>query len=1353
MINVTKNSIKHFYSYSINVGFYALFIFLFLLSPKVISQNFARHNVLGTGIPKISYYGTDDYNAYSQNWAVVQDSTGVMYFGNGSGILIYDGTNWDLITLPNEAAVFALAIDRNNRIYVGAESEIGYLDADQYGKIYYVSLLPKLNEDDKNFSACRNVFCTSKGIYFQTNEKLLLWDGKKFKVWNAGEDRFVWATEVNGNIYISTKNKGLMQPVNGEMKLINNGEYFKNINVFVALPYDKKHILFASLKKGLFLYDGNNISQFKTESDKYLEENETYCGILLSDSTFAFGTLQGGIVIINKRGKTLLTLNNENEINSLTVFGLYHDKSGILWATLNDGIAKIEYPSPFSKFRISPQSKENVWFVKEFQYTIYVGTDKGLYYFENGTFHLIKGANQRVWYLLQFNNSLFVALDNGLFLLKDKSKILTQINNLAINSLTKSKLDSNRIFIGSALGLSSIYYENGKWHNEKDISGIHGSTYDVIEMPNGNLWLETNVNYIWKVSFQNKEDALHLKQPIVKKYDTVNGLPDDLGQLYPFENNVIFSCIGSNDIYSYDKSADKFILEKIFNDLTGLQTKDFHLSSIDNEGNIWFHKKAGGKNAGNIVAWKLDNGNYKVEDLREENISRNVEEGGFLYDAANHFILYGSKGEIIKHDLSIKEKRDSNFNAHISKVIFNDSILYGGNSSDVKLNPSLPFYNNKFHFQFSALSYRDEKANQYQYYLEGFDKNWSDWSGETQREYTNLSGGNYIFHIRAKNIYGYISNEDKYAFIILPPWYRSWWSFLLYGLVFIGFVSIIIKWRLNHLRNDKIKLEKIVEERTHQLEGKTKQLAEQAEQLKEVDKQKARFFANISHEFRTPLTLIKGPVEQVLQTKGESLSKEDGLMIRDNANRLLKLVNQLLDLSKLDANSLELNPVNGDIFGFLRAIGSAFSSFAEQRNIKYDIRVPGEEFFTMFDQDKLEKILYNLLSNAFKFTADNGEVTFNVHFKNDLLTIEVSDNGKGISSEHLPFIFDRFFQSDNSITREYEGTGIGLSLTKELTELMRGKIDVESQQGKGSKFIVTIPIKETEKQKNGIDENDYLPQPVFTEEQIKEKSETNTDVDEKENPIILIVEDNNDMRGFIRKQLVQSYKILEAPHGEEGLKIAKKEIPDLVITDLMMPKMDGMVFCEKLKNDEYTSHIPVIMLTAKAGQEHKIEGLETGADDYLTKPFDRKELQTRVNNLIRQRQELRKKFSREIILQPRKVNISSMDEQFLKKIENLIEENISNENFVAQEIQNALAISRAQLHRKMKAVTNQAPGEFIRRYRLERAAQLLISKSGNVTEIAYSVGFGSLSYFTRSFKEHFHQSPSEYAAKNNSLKK
>ncbi len=460
------------------------------------------------------------------------------------------------------------------------------------------------------------------------------------------------------------------------------------------------------------------------------------------------------------------------------------------------------------------------------------------------------------------------------------------------------------------------------------------------------------------------------------------------------------------------------------------------------------------------------------------------------------------------------------------------------------------------------------------------------------------------------------------------------------------------------------------------------------------------------------------------------------------------MVNQLLDLSKLDAKNLELNPNKGDIFGFLRAVGSAFTSYADQRSIKYYINIPEVKLMTMFDQDKLEKIIYNLLSNAFKFTPINGEISFNTFFNNDFLKIEISDTGIGIPSENLPFVFDRFFQSDNSLTREYEGTGIGLSLTKELIVLMNGNIDVESKPGSGSKFTIEIPVKEIPGAMDESEPNEFKPQSFFIETPVDKSLTEVKETDKPEKPIILIVEDNNDMRGFIKKQLIQGYNILEAYHGEDGLKIAKKEIPDLIITDLMMPKMDGMALCKKLRDDEYTSHIPVIMLTAKAGQENKIEGLEIGADDYLTKPFDRKELLVRINNLIHQRQELRKKFSREIVLQPRNINISSMDEQFLNKVENVFEKKLSDEKFGVPQMQNILGMSKTQLHRKMKALTDQAPGEYLRNFRLRRAAQLISGKSDSVTQIAYSVGFNNLSYFIKCFKELFGVTPSEYNHQN-----
>lgn len=401
--------------------------------------------------------------------------------------------------------------------------------------------------------------------------------------------------------------------------------------------------------------------------------------------------------------------------------------------------------------------------------------------------------------------------------------------------------------------------------------------------------------------------------------------------------------------------------------------------------------------------------------------------------------------------------------------------------------------------------------------------------------------------------------------------------------------------------------------------------------LQEVDRLKSNFFANISHEFRTPLTLIKGPIEQLEQNPEEQLSLENVRMIRRNSDRVLTLVNQLLDLSKIEGGSLKLEPEEGDIYQFLRAVTSSFNSLAAQHRVDYRVQIPQTTFWASFDRDKLEKVVNNLLGNAFKFSEDGAWIIFAINFDKKGIEIQVSDGGKGISKEKLPFIFDRFYQGDSSGgSKEKEGSGIGLALTKSLVELMDGAITVTSEVGKGTIFTVKLPLQSLKKvseeleMQTSVDDHrkvsPFVPKPrPFPLEK----------ADKRNLPQILLVEDNDDMRHYIKEHLINLYRIKEALNGEEGMQKAIADPPDLIITDLMMPKMDGIELCKKLKTDIHSSHVPIIMLTAKAGMENKIEGLETGADDYLTKPFEGKELLVRTKNLIEQRKTLRNLYSQQ----------------------------------------------------------------------------------------------------------------------------
>lgn len=513
-------------------------------------------------------------------------------------------------------------------------------------------------------------------------------------------------------------------------------------------------------------------------------------------------------------------------------------------------------------------------------------------------------------------------------------------------------------------------------------------------------------------------------------------------------------------------------------------------------------------------------------------------------------------------------------------------------------------------------------------------------------------------------------------------------------------------------------------------------------ELKELDRLKSNFFANISHEFRTPLTLIQGPIEQLEQNPDEKLSFENIKMIRRNTNRVLNLINQLLDLSKIDGGNLHLEPTEIDIYKCLRTATSSFNSLAAQRHIDYRVQIPQTVLWASFDRDKLEKIIYNLLSNAFKFSDDHSTITVDVQYGEIGLQIQVSDSGKGIPADKLPFIFDRFYQADGGSTKEHEGSGIGLSLSKELVELMDGTITVASEPNKGSFFTVVLPVQEI---KIRTFKPDYHEE-KFKKNLMKKEPFTIPKADNRNLPTILLVEDNNDMRHFIKEQLINSFKVVEAINGEIALQKALENPPDLIITDLMMPRMDGIELCKMLKTNVNTSHIPIIMLTAKAGTENKIEGLETGADDYLVKPFDVNELLARVKNLIEQRQNLRKLFARkEVDINPEKVTVTSIDQKFLEQLLTLLEANYFELDFGIVQMQESLNMSKTQLHRKLKALTDEAPGELLRNFRLKKAAQLILQKADTISQIAYMVGFNNLSYFTKCFKDLYGVPPSSYS--------
>lgn len=650
----------------------------------------------------------------------------------------------------------------------------------------------------------------------------------------------------------------------------------------------------------------------------------------------------------------------------------------------------------------------------------------------------------------------------------------------------------------------------------------------------------------------------------------------------------------------------------------------------------------------------------------------------------------------------------------------------------------LSYDQNQVTFEYSLIDFDYAQKNRFRYQLAGIDKDWIEAGTARYVTYSQLPPGSYTFKVSGSVDGSYWSSPVEINLIVYPPFYRTWWAYLLYISVVFGVVYRFYQTQLNRVRLQE------------QLLYKDKE----AERLAELDAIKTNFFANISHEFRTPLTLILGPMEQIVC---EYTADTRFPMIQRNAQRLLTLINQLLDISKLEAGQMKPEITQTELVRYFRTLTSSFTSLAESRQIPFEVNQNQAEVRAFIDEDKVEKIITNLLSNAFKFTEQDGKVNVQINYSPDhkFVEIAISDTGIGIKREQLDKIFNRFYQIEADHKRGYEGTGIGLALVKELVEVLKGSIRVESVENVGTAFKVKLPIDE-QTWKEYITKGDMLGEnqsltliagngvsdakPMLAVSHPKSKIESPTS-----DNLLLIIDDNADIRAYVRSIFEREYQILEAVDGQEGLELAIQHSPDIVICDLMMPRMDGFEFCKHLKSDERSSHIPVVMLTAKATLEDRIEGFEMGADEYLTKPFNKAEIQSRVKNLLKKQEKLRRYFSTKTLeMKPSELKVSTVDEAFLKKIKAILEENLSDNQFGVVEFSTAMNMSKSQLNRKLNALCNSSGNELIREFRLQRAAELLLKKSGTVSEIAYQVGYEHLSYFAKSFQEKFGKLPSEY---------
>ena len=854
----------------------------------------------------------------------------------------------------------------------------------------------------------------------------------------------------------------------------------------------------------------------------------------------------------------------------------------------------------------------------------------------------------------------------------------------------------------------------------------------------GNIWIASN-----KGVFLMSE-----KEGVLQQFNTSSGdLPYDIiTHIYEDKLGVFWLATAGGGLIQWKpKLSESGKSEyKQFTIHDGLVDNYLYAIYEDEYNKLWIPT--------NLGLMSIDKHTFQVRSYtKEDGLLHNEFNYTSHYQAKDGSLYFGGLGGLITfHPRDFAKRRQVFENPPLELVSFQvlkegaanlqdytSSLLETG---EIIMRPTDKLFN----IEFSLLDFDSPKQHRYAYKIEGYNENWI-FIEENHIQITHLPYGNYVIKIKGQNKGDNWSNKElALAIHVLKPFYLQNWFIVCTIISLLGMIFFIFRMRTRKLRLDRQRLEKEVQNRTQKI-------AEQTEALKTLDKAKTRFFTNITHEFRTPLTLIQGPAKQLLEGEMPKVIQTKAQLIYRNATHLLSLINQLLDLSKLEKGITTIERTHGDIVAFTKQLVEAFQALAQKQSIDLQFKTSIKEWEMDFDKGKWGKIVNNLLSNAVKFTPEGGLIIialYSVEKPNSyFIQLEVTDNGQGIEADHLPHIFDRFYQADTSSTRLQEGTGIGLALIKELVDIQNGDIAVESTLGFGTQFKISLPTLKANKPvflnsekevaisvlPDGIPES--KSESVLMDEQLSDSILT-----------LLIVEDNADMRMYIRSCIdATQYEILEAADGEEGLNKALEVIPDLIISDVMMPKKNGFDLTFEIRNHWATSHIPLILLTAKASLESKLQGLERGADAYLTKPFSPEELFIRIQKLIAIRQRLQERYKNESVnidLSSSKLNFQKED-NFITQIKSFILDNLDNQQLNVDLIGQQFAISRMQLYRKLRALTNQPVANFIRSIRLKKAKELLLQKELNIAEVAYRTGFSSPSHFTRTFKKEFGIPPSQ----------
>jgi signal transduction histidine kinase/ligand-binding sensor domain-containing protein/DNA-binding response OmpR family regulator len=1326
----------------------------------------------------------------------LRDRQGFMWFATLSGLNRFDGYTFKVFrNIPGDTS--SVIINDIYRIFEGPDDKIwiythaGNCIYDPATETFYrntdailnkLSIVPGLITYVKKDSKGRFWFIHyNQGLFrydpaSQTTVRLQTQpaDGSSL----ASNEMSAVEEDAAGNLWIIHKNGifEMLDPLslkityrNSALKLMFNGQVME---YNIVSDSDNDLWIYSNSNYGCFYFNHSTaqLEGINSTSRVQLSSNIVRDIVQDNDGTIWIATDHGGLDLLDKKhGFRIRNLRRDDEdeksIGQNSINSLYKDPDGMIWiGTYKNGISY--YHENIFRFPVIRNSKQDPSslpfndinaFAEDKQGNLWIGTNGGgLIYFDRKNKKFTRyvhdpsrsssiSSDVIVSLYLDHQNVLWIGTYYGGLNTFDGSKFTRYKHDpanprtIGDDSVWEILEDSNHhIWIGTLRGGVDVYdREKGEFFHYRngDFNSIHTTYVPALrEDSEGNMWIGTGygIDVLEKQSGRFVHYLNDIRNPGTISNNSILSIIEDSRGL------VWVGTHGGLNLFDKTKKTFRVFLEK-----DGLPNNSVLTLVEDNEHNLWMATPNG---ISKMTVAEKTNGDFDFS-------FKNYDESDGLQGKAfnENAVLKCSGGELVfggPNGFNIFRPEEIHVNNISPKVtltdfqIFNESVGIGekGNGKTM-LHQSvtgidkitLSHADNVFSLEFAALNFFHPEKSLYQYTMENFNNGWLTTDAKQRKvTFTNLDPGDYIFKVKASNNDGLWNDTPTVVKItVLPPFWKSGIAFGFYALLIIG-ALLLARWII------------LTKER---LNFRIQQERQEAHRMHELDMMKIKFFTNVSHEFRTPLTLILTPLEKILKQTTDAEQKNQFQLIHRNARRLLNLVNQLLDFRRMEVQEIRLNPSEGDIVKFIRDLVYSFSDLSEKKNIRFSFVSTAEALETLFDQDKIEKILFNLLSNAFKFTPENGSVRVELELKKEqgssLLVLKVSDTGIGIPADKQDKIFERFFQHAIPSSMVNQGSGIGLSITREFVKIHGGIITVESEEGKGSCFTILLPLQEILHQPVTEAREDHIEIPVAVDHEIIEASMDNR------KPVLLLVEDNEDFRFYLKDNLKSHYSIIEAVNGKEAFRKSVGSMPDLIVSDVMMPEMNGIELCKKIRNDPQTCHIPVILLTARTAEEQKLEGFDTGASDYITKPFNFEILQSRIRNLIAQREAFQKVFQKHLDVRASDIQITSLDEKLIGNAIKIVEAHIGDTDFSVEELSREMGMSRVHLYKKLLSLTGKSPIEFIRTIRLQRAAQLLEKSQLTVAEVAYQVGFNNPKYFTKYFKDQFNILPSAYASGKN----